>query len=95
MGIYTNKRKTTTTPDGYELLMHESGHLEYDFNWHMGPYWSMYLAEMRDNKKIFGVKCSECGTVYTPPRVACAHCYKEMNEWVEVGPRGFYGASPW
>ena len=88
MGIYTDKRKTTTTTDGYELLMHESGHLEYDFNWHMGPYWSKYLAEMRDNKRIMGVKCPECKTVYAPPRKACARCYKEMNEWVEVGPEG-------
>jgi uncharacterized OB-fold protein len=88
MGIYTDKRKTTTTTDGYELLMHESGHLEYDFGWHLGPYWSKYLAEMRDNKRIMGVKCPECGMVYVPPRKACGRCYKEMNEWVEVGPEG-------
>jgi uncharacterized OB-fold protein len=88
MGIYTDKRKSTTTADGYELLMHESGHLEYDFGWHLGPYWSKYLAEMRDNKRIMGVKCPECGMVYVPPRKACGRCYKEMNEWVEVGPEG-------
>ena len=36
MGLYTDKRKITHTPDGYELLTLESGHLEYDFNWHLG-----------------------------------------------------------
>ncbi|HEY5503226.1 MAG TPA: zinc ribbon domain-containing protein [Candidatus Anoxymicrobiaceae bacterium] len=88
MGIYTDRRKSTTTPDGYELLTHESGHIEYDFGWHMGPYWSKYLNEMRDNGRFMGVKCSECGMVYIPPRKACARCYKEMNEWVECGPEG-------
>ncbi len=88
MGIYTDRRKTRTTPDGYELLMHESGHIEYDFDWHLGAYWSKYLAEMRDNSRIMGVKCPECGMVYIPPRAVCARCYKAMNEWVEVGPDG-------
>jgi uncharacterized OB-fold protein len=88
MGIYTDKRKSTTTADGYELLTHESGHIEYDFSWHMGPYWSKYLAEMRDNKRFMGTKCPSCGMVYIPPRKACGRCYREMNEWVECGPDG-------
>lgn len=88
MGIYTDKRKTKVTPDGYELMIHESGHLEYDFNWHLGPYWSKYIAEMRDNKRFMGTKCPNCGTIYIPPRAVCGPCYREMNEWVEVGPDG-------
>jgi uncharacterized OB-fold protein len=88
MGLYTDHRKVTHTPDGYELLMHESGPVEYDFAWHMGPYWSKFLAEMRDNKRFMATKCSECGTVYMPPRAVCARCYVPMNEWVEVGPDG-------
>lgn len=88
MGLYTDKRKMTHTPDGYELLTHESGHLDYNFKWHMGPYWSRYLSEMRDNKRIMGVKCSECGNVHVPPRELCVTCWKPMDEWVEVGPEG-------
>jgi len=88
MGIYTDKRKTTKTPDGYDLMVHESGHLEYDFNWHLGPYWSKYLAELRDNARFMATKCPECGTVYCPPRVVCGKCYVELNDWVEVGPEG-------
>ncbi len=88
MGIYTDKRKRTHTPDGYELLLHQSGHLEYDFNWHLGPYWSKFLIEMRDNARFMAVKCDECGNVYIPPRAVCGRCFKEMNEWVEVGPEG-------
>lgn len=88
MGIYTDKRKRTTTPDGYELLTHESGHLEYDFGWHMGPYWSRYLAELRDNQRFMATKCNNCGMVYIPPRAVCGRCYLPLNEWVEVGPEG-------
>lgn len=88
MGMYTDKRKITHTHDGYELLTHESGHLEYDFSWHLGPYWSKFLTELRDNKRWMGVKCPECGMVFVPPRQVCGRCYAEMNEWVEVGPEG-------
>ncbi len=88
LGIYEDKRKRTHTPEGYELLTHESGHLEYDFHWHLGYYWSKFLAELRDNKRFMGVKCPECGWVYMPPRQVCGKCYVEMNEWVEVGPEG-------
>ena len=88
MGMYKDKRKTTHTPEGYELLTHESGHLEYDFHWHLGYYWSKYLTELRDNKRFMGVKCPECGTVYNPPRVNCGKCFVEMNEWVELADEG-------
>ncbi len=88
MGIYRDKRKTTHTPEGYELLTHESGHLEYDFHWHMGYYWSKYLNELRENKRFMGVKCPKCGTVYNPPRVNCGKCFVEMNEWVELADEG-------
>ncbi|MDD5748883.1 MAG: OB-fold domain-containing protein [Actinomycetota bacterium] len=88
MGIYTDRRKVKKTPDGYDLMIHESGHLEYDFDWHLGPYWSKFLAELRDNARFMGIKCSQCGTVYCPPRAGCGRCFAEMNEWVEVGPEG-------
>ena len=88
MGLYEDKRKRTHTPEGYELLTQESGHLEYDFHWHMGYYWSKYLTELRDNKRFMGVKCPECGTVYNPPRANCGKCYVEMNEWVELADEG-------
>ena len=88
MGMYTDRRKITHTHDGFELLTHESGHLEYDFNWHLGPYWSKFLTEMRDNKRFMAVKCPECGMVFVPPRQVCGRCYAEMNEWMEVGPEG-------
>jgi len=88
MGLYSDKKGATTTPEGYELMIHESGHLEYDFGWHLGPYWSMFFSEMRDNARIMGIKCPECETVFIPPRAVCGRCYVELNDWVEVGDSG-------
>ncbi len=44
---------------------------------------SRFFIELRDNKRILGSKCKECGTTYCPPRVACAKCYKP-TEWVTI-----------
>lgn len=88
MGLYTDKRKITHTHDGYELLTHESGHLEYDFAWHLGLYWSKLYNEILKNKRWMAIKCSQCGKVYMPPRELCSECFSPMNEWVEVGPEG-------
>jgi hypothetical protein len=87
MGLYDDKRKRTHTPEGYELLTMESGHLEYDFDWHLGYYWSKFLTGLKD-KKFWATKCPECGTVYMLPRQVCGKCYVPMDEWVEVGPEG-------
>lgn len=87
MGLYEDKRKRTHTPEGYELLTHESGHIEYDFDWHLGYYWSKFLAGLKE-KKFLATKCSQCGTVYMLPRMVCGRCFLDMNEWVEVGPEG-------
>ena len=58
MGLYTDKRKTTTTPDGYELLTHESGPIEYKFNWHMGPFWSVASSTYRRERCAASVSWS-------------------------------------
>ncbi len=87
MGLYEDKRKRTHTPEGYELLTHESGHLDYDFNWHLGHYWSYFLEGLK-NKRFLATKCVQCGNVYMLPRQVCGRCFLEMDEWVEVGPEG-------
>ena len=88
MGIYDDKRGMTHTKEGYELLIQESGHLEYDFHWPQGYYWSKFLAELRDNKRFMATKCHKCGWAYMLPRQTCGKCFVEMDEWVEVGPEG-------
>jgi len=60
----------------------------YPYNYSAGRLLSFFFRELRDEKKIYGRKCSKCGKVYIPPRPVCGPCFAKTNEWVEVGPQG-------
>jgi len=53
-----------------------------------GVVGSKFLIEMRDNKKIKGIKCPECNQVYVPPRSTCKYCFGELSELVDVSDKG-------
>jgi uncharacterized OB-fold protein len=46
-----------------------------------------YLAGLKE-KKILGIKCPDCGRIYTPPTPRCGRCMTEPHEWVEVEDKG-------
>ncbi len=71
-----------------DLLTISSGEAEQPFNYAIGPHGSRFFTEIRDNRKIFGIKCPKCKKIYVPPRRVCGRCFKEMEEFVEVGPEG-------
>ena len=48
---------------------------------------SPFFKALRDDKKILGAKCPECGLVYCPPAADCPKCWIR-TEWTEVGPKG-------
>jgi len=53
-----------------------------------GSYLTRFFIELRDNDKIFGIKCPQCGRVQLPPRIVCAQCHVKNEEWVELGNEG-------
>ena len=53
-----------------------------------GPVRSRFLVELRDNKRIMGVKCPVCNQVYVPAKPNCVKCLSKMDEWVEVSHKG-------
>ncbi len=53
-----------------------------NYHYSMGGQSPFFIA-LKNDKKLMGTKCPECGTVYMPPRVACARCYKPTT-WVQV-----------
>ena len=71
-----------------EYLKIESGEMEQPFEWSAGRYGSRFLTELRDNKRIVGIKCPKCGLVYAIPRQVCRTCFVEMNEWVPLSDKG-------
>jgi uncharacterized OB-fold protein len=53
-----------------------------------GPYMTKFLTELRDNGKMYGIKCPQCRRVQLPPRIVCAPCDVKNQEWVELGIEG-------
>ena len=71
-----------------ELLSISSGEVKQPFDYTVGAYGSRFLTELRDNKRMFGIKCPKCKRVYVPPKRICGFCFVETEEWVEVSGKG-------
>ncbi len=81
-------RITVSDKDNETNLLRFNVLQKITYHYSAGRYASQFFYEIKENKKLFGVKCPSCGKVYVPPRIVCGECYEEMNEWVEVGPQG-------
>lgn len=66
----------------------ESGDAGQPFKYAVGLHGSKFFQELRDHKRILGIRCPKCSKVYIPPRRVCGECFTEMTEFVEVGPKG-------
>lgn len=74
-----------------EPVIIESGAAKQPFNYAVGLHGSLFLQELRDNRRFMAVRCPGCKKVYIPPRRVCGECYVEMDDFVEVGPKGTIG----
>ena len=75
-----------------DVLVFSSGDSFQPFAYSVGRPGSRFLTELRDHKRFMGLKCPSCAKVYIPPRSLCGPCWKQMQEWVEVGPGGYLEA---
>ncbi len=48
---------------------------------------SKFFKEAKENKRLFGTKCSKCGKVWMPPRTYCSDCYAGAD-WVPLTGNG-------
>lgn len=62
--------------------------VDVPYHFAAGRYLSKFMKEMRDNGRIFAVKCPRCGRVQLPPRVVCAECHVQNDTWVELPLEG-------
>ncbi len=62
--------------------------MKIEYEYAMGANAERFFRELRDHKKIFGVRCPSCHRVYVPPRPVCGICFVEPKEWVEVKDEG-------
>jgi hypothetical protein len=56
--------------------------------WYVGTRKQKFLLGLKDEQKIYAIRCSKCGKVYIPPRKICGPCFAVMDEWVEVSGEG-------
>lgn len=68
------------------IRLHYQANFEYDYAG--GTYASRFMAELRDNAKLHGTRCTNCERVLVPPRPICGICAAPTGEWVAVGPQG-------
>ena len=64
------------------------GKIDIPATYSAGKVGSQFLIELRDNKRIMGIKCPACNLVYVPPKSTCKYCFGELSEWVEVSHEG-------
>lgn len=64
------------------------GELDISYHYAYGEHYDRFFREMRDNKRIMGVKCTKCGAVLLPPRPYCGFCYTPVDEWVPLSDEG-------
>jgi len=64
------------------------GKMELPYKTFVGALASKFFSELRDNKKILGIRCPQCKLVYMPPRAVCGKCFAKLDEWVELSDKG-------
>lgn len=65
------------------------GKLALPYQYFAGTTGSRFLVDIRDEKKIKGLKCNTCNKVFIPPRSNCEVCFEDISEnWVELKNTG-------
>lgn len=71
------------------------GTISIPFSYAAGMTGSRFLTELRDRKRIMGVRCPDCGCVMVPPQRVCIHCFVETDSWVELSGEGLLLSHTW
>jgi uncharacterized OB-fold protein len=64
------------------------GKIEIPYSYAAGEIGSRFLTELRDHKRILGVRCPSCDRVSVPPRSICVKCFGKLSELVELSDEG-------
>ncbi len=71
-----------------EEILHHGRVFDTVFTYDAGAIRSKFLIGLRDQQKVMGIKCPNCGTVYVPARTTCDKCFVNMSDFVEVSNEG-------
>ena len=56
------------------------GKLVIPYHYHAGPVAERVYREIKENRKIMGLKCSKCNMVLVPPRGTCGKCFSDQPD---------------
>jgi uncharacterized protein len=73
--------------ENIEPMVYKS-RINVPYQWWAGETASRFFISLRDDQKILGTKCTQCGKTYVPPRKTCPTCFTQNEEWIEVSPVG-------
>ncbi len=63
-------------------------HLRLPYTLTAGAMQSRFAKAVRDEKKIYGNRCTQCKRILVPPDIACAQCWADTEGWIELKDRG-------
>jgi uncharacterized OB-fold protein len=75
-------------PSAKEQSLIIQGRWDIPFRHTAGQTASRFLRELKENKRIMGVRCSSCRRVLVPPRGFCERCFVPVDDWVQVRDTG-------
>jgi len=64
------------------------GNITIPYKWTTGTTVGRFLAELKENARLVGARCDECGKVYVPPADVCGECYKLLDTWIPLTGEG-------
>ena len=81
------------TRDGVDYL--QANEAMFTFYKRTKGEFSKYFLGLRDDAKIWGVRCPECGAVRVPPfALLCPDCDFVECAWIEMPDRGLMNSTP-
>lgn len=70
-------------------IKHWLGQMEVDhYHYTAGLAGERFFTALREEGKILGARCPECGVTYVPPRIYCEECFAELDQYVDLGLEG-------
>jgi hypothetical protein len=69
-------------------ILSAAAELEFPYQHSTGPVIGRFLTELRDHRRLLGIRCPACAVVQVPPQDYCERCAASLSEWREVGPEG-------
>lgn len=73
------------TSDCYTI----DGKMALPYSYFAGRVGSKFITTLRDQKKIMGIRCDPCDTVFVPPRQTCEKCLSDIRDnWVDLDNTG-------